>query len=373
MTFHLRIKSSQCLVSVPCDQKLLVYNFLTQRAVTCSTDAIFWIAQLSDWETIDGIAKRHPHVNQSELSDQIWELVKNSVLISEGSSEHKKEAEFLETWEWGIAAGMFHFSLLNNSYADSAEGVRKQLNRAVTDPSPPLFRVHKNATISLPQPQGEKVGNLLSLMKARRTNRVPGFPSIELGELSDCLYAGMAITGTVKTPTGELPLQMTPAGGARNAYEAFVLVNWVEGIDAGIYHYSATQHSLALVNKELPSRADPLLAQQEWVNEKPAIIFLVAHLERVMWKYHDPNGYRVVLMEAGHKGQNIALAATAHGMSACPTAALNHDLISKYLCLDRITHSPIYALTLSKPGLYDSEIHPFVPANGSEWSQPATA
>ena len=29
-----------------------------------------------------------------------------------------------------------------------------------------------------------------------------------------------------------------------------------------------------------------------------------------MWKYDDPNAYRVVLIEAGHIGQNIMLAAT---------------------------------------------------------------
>ena len=33
------------------------------------------------------------------------------------------------------------------------------------------------------------------------------------------------------------------------------------------------------------------------------------------------DAYRVVLIEAGHIGQNIMLAATREGLSACPTAA----------------------------------------------------
>ena len=66
-----------------------------------------------------------------------------------------------------------------------------------------------------------------------------------------------------------------------------------------------------------------------------------------MWKYKDANAYRVVLIEAGHIGQNIMLAATSHGLSACPTAALSHLAIKRLLGLDRLTDAPIYALTLS--------------------------
>ena len=65
----------------------------------------------------------------------------------------------------------------------------------------------------------------------------------------------------------------------------------------------------------------------------PCIIFLVAYLERTMWKYSDSNAYRVVLIEAGHIGQNIMLAATQAGLSACPTAALAHSAIKDLLGL----------------------------------------
>ena len=68
-----------------------------------------------------------------------------------------------------------------------------------------------------------------------------------------------------------------------------------------------------------------------------------------MWKYSNSNAYRVVLIEAGHIGQNIMLAATENGLSACPTAALNHSAIHQCLDLKRLTQSALYALTLSSP------------------------
>ncbi|WP_265336217.1 nitroreductase family protein [Mesorhizobium sp. B2-1-8] len=58
-----------------------------------------------------------------------------------------------------------------------------------------------------------------------------------------------------------------------------------------------------------------------------------------------------MLFEAGHIGQNMMLAATGHGLSACPTAALSHSAIKRLLGLDRLTDAPIYALTLSTPEL----------------------
>jgi SagB-type dehydrogenase family enzyme len=79
------------------------------------------------------------------------------------------------------------------------------------------------------------------------------------------------------------------------------------------------------------------------------MILLCAHMERTMWKYEDANAYRVILIEAGHIGQNIMLVATGHGLTACPTAALDHARAKEILGLTAITQAPIYALTLSVP------------------------
>ena len=82
----------------------------------------------------------------------------------------------------------------------------------------------------------------------------------------------------------------------------------------------------------------------------PIVIFLIAVLERVTWKYSDPNAYRVVLIEAGHIAQNMMLACTNNELTACPTAALNHSEISEVLGLTAITQTPVYALLVGKPG-----------------------
>ena len=57
-----------------------------------------------------------------------------------------------------------------------------------------------------------------------------------------------------------------------------------------------------------------MVHNQEWADPMVAMIILVAILERTTWKYHDPNAYRVVLIEAGHIAQNIMLACTERGL-----------------------------------------------------------
>ncbi len=162
----------------------------------------------------------------------------------------------------------------------------------------------------------------------------------------------MGIVGETRNCVGTLPLAMTPSGGARNPYEAYVYARSVEGLAPGFYHYDAIDHTLARVDGDaLPPPSD-LLGGQRWTDAMPCILLLYARFERTMWKYDDANAYRVVLIEAGHIGQNVMLAATRNGLSACPTAALSHTRINDCIAPEaRLTHAPIYALTLSQPPL----------------------
>ena len=142
---------------------------------------------------------------------------------------------------------------------------------------------------------------------------------------------------------------MTPSGGARNPFVAYVYAPRVIALVPGFYHYSAMEHSLGLVSEKTLEHPSMLVGDQPWVDDMSAIVFLCANFERTMWKYQDNNAYRVVLIEAGHIGQNIMLAATENGLTACPSAALAHSKISSLLKLENDLQSPIYALMIGAP------------------------
>jgi SagB-type dehydrogenase family enzyme len=289
---------------------------------------------------------------------EVNKLIDAKALVVEGSDLDRTERNYLEGWEWGPMPGLLHFGLEDNPAMSLEASVALQKKRAKHDPSPPLFQTVESAPECLTLPIPSEVGALIALMARRRTIRFAGAPSISLQALSDCLLSGMGITGEVQTEIGRLPLSMTPSGGARNPYEAFVYARNVEGLPGGFYRYAAYDHALVPLHSGLSPLPSSLLAGQSWADAMPCVIFLVAHFERTMWKYVDCNGYRVVLIEAGHIAQNMMLTATAHGLSACPTAALSHSAVKNCLKLERITHSPLYALTLSVRGEDDAQTIP---------------
>jgi SagB-type dehydrogenase family enzyme len=343
-----RLRASRCLVFLFDHERLIGFNFLTKQAFCCTPPILGLLQKLGDWTEKPNASAFLPGRSPDGAAKLIEDLIDLSAVIEEGTATARREQQFKCSWEWGLGTSLLHFSLQDaGSYMPLEEAERWRKERAVHDPSPPLYRHHGRAadTIKLERSSDP----LLALFAKRRTNRTPLPHAIPLPALAGCLEAGLAITGFVDTETGRLPLSMTPSGGARNPFEAYVYARNVEGLDCGFYHYSAAEHSLLpLTCQDRPSPSY-LLGDQDWAEAMPCIIFLVAHFERTMWKYRDDNGYRVVLIEAGHIGQNIMVTATAKNITACPTALFRHGEIHGCLGIKNVTQSVLYALTLSYP------------------------
>jgi SagB-type dehydrogenase family enzyme len=212
---------------------------------------------------------------------------------------------------------------------------------------PALYTTNPPGALRLP---AASRGGVFRWLAARRTARDFRPGKIPLAALADCLHAGLGITGFGTGPLGHrMPLKMTPSGGALNPYEAYVLAPRVAGLSPGVYHYSAVDGTLGLRARPPLPQASDLLCEQAWADGAAACIFLVANHERSMWKYGHPMVYRTVLIEAGHIGQNVMLAATQHGLSAAPSDFPRDARVEKLLGLDRIMQSVVYVLVLGKP------------------------
>ena len=345
----MQIKVPNSLVTFPKNQQVIVYNYLTKDVISCAPSDIYWLTVAADWTEIDNIVADHPEIEPLSLKRELGKLVEAGILMEEGSPQAKAEAHYVKTWELGLAVGLFHFAALDNEFGTMADSIAKQKEKNITNPSPPLYWRNSGNAIKLPECAPAQSGQLFEVMKRRRTSRNVENTSISLQHLTESLFAGLGITGFVQTETALLPLKMTPSGGARNPFEAFVWARNIEGLDPGIYHYSALEHSLQFVTHGPNIAPQEFVQRQDWADNMPAIVFLVAVLERVTWKYNDPNAYRVVMIEAGHIAQNMMLACAKNDLTACPTAALNHTQISNLLGLSSITQTPIYALLIGKP------------------------
>jgi SagB-type dehydrogenase family enzyme len=351
----MRIKIANTVVVFPHGKSILVYNYLTKDAVSCAAENLYWLTSVSDWTLIDDVLAAHPNDNPEKIKDALQSFVEMGILITEESNEAKKEERLSKTWQLGSAAALFHFSVVDSEFVSADESLAIQKERTSLDPSPDLFvrnfkdPIYLNLNSALPD------HSLMRVMKNRRSNRHVYRASIDLGQVSECLYSGLGITGFVKTETATLPLKMTPSGGARNPYEAYIWARNIEGLAEGIYHYSAFDHSLEKIETNDIRLPSVFLAGQDWADDMSAIVFLVADLKRTSWKYRDANAYRVVLIEAGHIAQNIMLTCTNYGLTACPTAALCHSEIANLLSLGDLTQTAVYALAIGKPKVSPDE------------------
>ncbi len=196
--------------------------------------------------------------------------------------------------------------------------------------------------IPLPEPAPMPMP-VQDVIDRRRSIRDYRSTPLSLAQLSALLHAAQGIT----EPT--YPKRAAPSAGALYPIETYAIVNRVEGLEPGIYHYAVLDHALELVSTG-DKRRDIALAclDQEHASTAGVVIVLSAIFQRERWKYQG-RAYRYILMEAGHVGQNIYLAATALGLGACAIGAFYDDQLNEMLGIDGEEEAALYVLTVGVP------------------------
>ena len=192
----MKFRSARTLVYSRAGDKLLACNFLTKSVFECSVDLIAFLGELGDWQTFDDIVQLMPDMTADELRAAVDQLVETSAMVVQGSALARMEAEFRRGLEVGHSGGDDAF-LRPGSRSHHAGRV----GGAATAQSGQLVRCRCSIrATTMPARCGAfpspRIGNdLIELMARRRTVRSAASPSITLKQLSDCLFAGMGITG----------------------------------------------------------------------------------------------------------------------------------------------------------------------------------
>ena len=306
------------------------------------------LARAEDWQPADAFPKIYPGTDPNVVNSYVHGMTEHGYLCVEQSPAAQLDSEYESFWNWEVSAGLYHFGIQDPPWLDSQQNAEWMQQLYVSKPPIPLMMSNEGLEEITPLDRPSLSSGIMATMHARRSVRSFEPQPVSLEVLRDCLFAGLGITGFLNTQLpGEdphLPLKMTPSGGARNPYEGFVYVNNVTDLAPGLYHYSALDNSLGLVTDTPDATPSQLFAQQPWTDEAAFGIFLVANFERMAWKYPHPNAYRVVLMEAGHIGQNITLAAADHGLCSTPTGAVVDSVAQALLGLNKIRQALVYAV-----------------------------
>lgn len=211
-------------------------------------------------------------------------------------------------------------------------------------------RYPRHPQVPLPTVPENLVGPPLGdVMAARRSARTFASDGISLSEVSTVLQWSYGITGQVGVHGGEIQsFRAAPSAGALYPAEIYLGVRAVEGVDAGIYHYEVQENSLALLNRGDPSgRLYDVCCGQEFARQASAVVLISAVVERTKRKYGD-RGYRLVLLDIGHLGQNLYLACTSLGLAIVTTCGFFDDEAADLLGIDGCDEAIFYLAFIGK-------------------------
>ncbi len=210
---------------------------------------------------------------------------------------------------------------------------------------------------SLPQLKLPKVeplpGNEISfdqVVASRRSVRQFGNSPLQLNELAKILWQSYGVTGETTLSTGvKQYLRASPSGGALYPAEIYLGIRKVSGIDPGVYHYNVLQHNLERLMAGDPAEdLHRICGHQDYAREAAVVVLLSGVLRRTKLKYGE-RGYRYVFLDVGHLGQNIYLSCTAMGLSVMTTCGFFDDEANRFLRIDGIDESVLYAAFIGRP------------------------
>ncbi len=199
-------------------------------------------------------------------------------------------------------------------------------------------------TILLPTPQLSLKIDFFSLLKNRSTRRLYSGENISLHELSTWL--SYVCGKTVPLEDGR-PRMTYPSGGARYSIEHYVLVlKETNHLKTGVYHYRADMHSLELLIAYDFSK-DNLrkFITVKWADDAAFVHVMTSVFWRSQNKYNE-RGYRLVLLEAGHVGQNAYLVSGALGLGCCALSGVFDDSLEELFDIDGETESVVHAVVV---------------------------
>lgn len=280
-------------------------------------------------------------------NERVTRMVATGLLIGD-HDEHaelrRSDDSLRATAWWGPAAVVQSFGRWDKvdvSADESRDGKRTLSGMIELHGAPPAEVLELRAPAEcrrLPEPHQTGFDQLLG---ARATCRnFDPQATLPLHDFSSIMHRAFAAQATQELAAGAVMLKKnSPSGGGLHPIDAYVLVQRVEGLAPGLYHYHCVKHALeplAELTQEAASAAGhELVAGQPWFANAPALVLMAARFQRNFWKYRNhAKSWKVIQLDAGHLSQTLYLSATELGYGAYVTGAINDRCAERLFGLD---------------------------------------
>lgn len=337
-------------------------------------------------------------------------LLEEGLLIGDGKrhAAHRARDEALRATYWHPLAATLHaftrwsgvdaVQNMKDSGTETAVQMREVLG------APPVEAARRGdapSQLKLPRIAATDFDHLLARrVTCRNFDPTRALPLELFAQLMQRVFAAQAEV-RISADTAFLKKNV-PSGGGLHPIECYLIVQNVQGVTPGLYHYQAVEHALeplplpevlrgmavaaadsgasaateahagkgsasgpdrsegaSTENRRGDVSASPdhtppiaasllrqfiqdMVAQQYWFADAHVVAVLAPRFDRTFWKYRQhAKGYRVVALEAGHLSQTLYLAATDAGLGAFITGAINEKELEQAFGLDCVSQGAL--------------------------------
>ncbi len=208
-----------------------------------------------------------------------------------------------------------------------------------------LYKTYQNVSkVSLPKPEFSNEIKFWDVIKKRRSARTFSSEPISLMDLSQLLYG---ITGLTRI-FPKFAFRTIPSAGGLFPIETYSIINNVEDLKQGIYHYNISEHSLECLREgDFRKIASNTCYGQRMVSKSAVNFFWTAFINRTKIRYGE-RSYRYIYLDCGHIGQNFYLVAEGLSLNACVVGAFIDDEVNELLDLNEKEEFVIYIGVVGK-------------------------
>lgn len=280
-------------------------------------------------------------------------LLKKGLVVGTGKrhAAHRESDEALRGAHWHPLAATLHaftrwevadaVQAMQDTGTETAGELRQVLG---APPKEAIGRGHENQRIVLPRTARTDFDHLLARRATcRNFDAERPLPYALFAQLIERVFAAQS---KVRVSDDTVFLKKTsPSGGGLHPVEAYLIVQNVEGLAPGLYHYHATAHALEplpLPEQPLHDLAMQAVARQDWFANAHVMALMAPRYDRSFWKYRNhAKAYRAITLEAGHLSQTLYLSATEAGLGAYITCAINEVPLERAFGLNPISEGAL--------------------------------
>lgn len=231
-------------------------------------------------------------------------------------------------------------------------------------PQPPLAKGKmSDKQIKLPMDfkSLDLCNDTVNLIYSRESRRSFSGEQISLLQLSFLLWA----TQGIKSMRGNnyATMRTVPCGGARHPFETYLVVQNVEGLEKGVYHYLPLSNEIEFIKplKNVEQIISDSVVGQKWAGKASVVFYWSIVPYRAEWRYGEAACIKS-LVDVGHVCQNLYLACEAAHLGTCAIISFDFNLCNSLFDLDGEDEYVLYCSPVGTVSPVDNsdEIYAFV-------------